>query len=275
MDDLVSIIIPTYNAAQFIVESVESVLKQTYSSKEIIIVDDGSTDDTRSKLDRFIEGKAVRYVYKKNGGPASARNIGISESAGKYIAFLDADDYWIDDAKISKQVAFLLDNKGCGIVGTNDIVFDTNGKEWKNPRETDDAGIRGKILFENQFTQSSVMIPKEVFSDIGLYNEDIPMEDYELWLRIGRKYSFANISDYCVKYRLVHDGRSNKKKIRQFIYSIRFIMRNMHCYPLRLTAILRFVIIALIPTRVVIIKKRLCNVKHAAIPFSEQQGDKK
>ncbi len=100
----VSVIIPTYNSAHFVVEAVESVLAQTWQDLEIVVIDDGSTDETAAVMTRF--GPPVRYIQQRNGGVAVARNKGIRESSGKYIAFLDADDTWLPE-KLEKQIELL------------------------------------------------------------------------------------------------------------------------------------------------------------------------
>src|SRR5208283_2367398 len=92
-DPLVSVVIPTYNCGRYICETVESALGQTYSPVEIIVVDDGSTDDTRERLTTY--GDRVRYIYQQNTGPAVARNRGVQDAQGDWIAFLDADDLWL------------------------------------------------------------------------------------------------------------------------------------------------------------------------------------
>ena len=121
---LVSVIIPAYNSADFIDEALKSVFDQTYKDLEIIVVDDGSTDDTRAVLEKY--GDRVNYHYQDNNGPASARNRGIKLARGKYIAFLDADDLWLP-TKLEKQVALFKNRENLGFVTTGVCSFDENG----------------------------------------------------------------------------------------------------------------------------------------------------
>ena len=101
MKPKVSVVIPTYNSSQFIVETLESVFAQTYKDYEIIVVDDGSTDNTKEVLQPYTS--RIKYIYKENGGPASARNVGIKSAQGEYIAFLDSDDRWLPE-KLEKHI---------------------------------------------------------------------------------------------------------------------------------------------------------------------------
>ena len=123
-EPLVSVIIPTYNNAAYLVESVESVLNQSYRNIELIVVDDGSTDNTQAVLAGF--GDRLRYVRKANGGPSSARNLGIQMARGQLIAFQDADDLWLPE-KLALQVAYFHLHPEVGVVFTGSLRFNENG----------------------------------------------------------------------------------------------------------------------------------------------------
>ncbi len=111
----ITAIIPTYNSAKYITEAIDSVLNQTYANIEIIVVDDGSTDNTENILSNYVNKNKIIYVKKKNGGPGSARNLGIKLANGEYIAFLDADDMW-EKNKIEKQLSMALSS-------SSDLVY--------------------------------------------------------------------------------------------------------------------------------------------------------
>ena len=100
-EQLVSVVIPTYNCGKYICDAVKSVLSQTYKNIEIIIVDDGSTDNTKEALRSYVYNKQIRYIYQKNKGPAASRNLGVEKAEGDFIAFLDADDLW-NEKKLKK-----------------------------------------------------------------------------------------------------------------------------------------------------------------------------
>ena len=105
---MISVIIPTYNREKFLPATIDSVLRQTYSDYEIIVVDDGSTDGTQEVIEKLYGGK-LKYIYKNNGGPASARNVGLKNASGNYIAFLDSDDLWFPE-KLETQIRFMEKN---------------------------------------------------------------------------------------------------------------------------------------------------------------------
>jgi glycosyltransferase involved in cell wall biosynthesis len=120
----VSVVIPTYNCARFLRQALKSVLSQTYTSYEIIVVDDGSTDDTRDVVAEF--GDRLRYLYQPNGGLSSARNLALMNARGEFIAYLDADDAWYPE-KLDRQVSFLDAHKECGLVHSDVTIVDDSG----------------------------------------------------------------------------------------------------------------------------------------------------
>ena len=121
----VSVVICTYNLARYICEAIESVLNQTYRDYELIVIDDGSVDNTKAILNKYV-GK-LRYIYRENGGLPSARNLGIRLSKGKYVAFLDADDIWLPD-KLQKQVKAIEEDDDVGLFYTAKYMMDANGR---------------------------------------------------------------------------------------------------------------------------------------------------
>ena len=159
----ISVIIPTYNGGKFIKKAIESVLDQTLDDFEIIVVDDGSTDNTPYILQEYIRTNNIVYISQKNVGVAVARNNGINMSKGTYIAFLDDDDFWIDKDKLKKQIEFLENHPDYVMVGTAGIVVDEKGKrvtDYKVPEG--DHSIRDSILMRNPFIQSSIVAKKDI-----------------------------------------------------------------------------------------------------------------
>jgi glycosyltransferase involved in cell wall biosynthesis len=151
---LVSVIVPTYNYAEFIGEAIKSVLDQTIQDFEILVIDDGSTDNTKEVVLSF--GDKVRYFYQSQQGPAKARNKGIVESKGEYIAFLDADDVWLP-SKLEKQVNLFRSNPKLGMVVTDNFLFDDAGiyREYVNKKG---YLITGDVV-ANIFINSGVVTP--------------------------------------------------------------------------------------------------------------------
>jgi glycosyltransferase involved in cell wall biosynthesis len=211
----VSVIICTYNRARYISQAIKSVVEQDYKNIEIIVLDDASTDETESIV-RSINDPRIKYFKnEKNIGIAANRNVGLAKATGKYIAMLDSDDVWLDANKISKQVAFLESDKRYALVGTNMITIDSSDKKIGSVGFYEsDPEIHKHILSRNQFVQSSVLFPRQVALDLGGYDTKyILNEDYDLWLRIGKKYLFANIPEYSVGYRVHETSIMRSKKL--------------------------------------------------------------
>ena len=201
----ISVIIPTYNREDFILDAIKSVQNQTYKPDQIIVVDDGSTDNTK-KIVQNIDG--VEYIYQNNQGVSSARNKGIEYSRYRWIAFLDSDDIWYP-TKLEKQIDFHIKNK--------DILFSHTQEVWKRG----DKIIKQKKSFKkpsgNCFLQnistciigpSTVMINKDIFDDVGYFDESLEVcEDYDIWLRVLRKYSLGLIDEPLIEKRAGHSGQ--------------------------------------------------------------------
>ena len=160
-----SVIIPTYNDSKHIKNSIDSVLGQSFKDLEIIIIDDGSTDNTKDILKTYIESNKIIYLYQENKGQLHAKNNGILVAKGNYLAFLDSDDEWIDNDKLTKQVNFLDKNPEYVLIGTSGVVVDENKNKITNYNvPLDDLTIRSNILLKNPFIQSSVVIRNNIFN---------------------------------------------------------------------------------------------------------------
>lgn len=193
--DLISVIIPTYNRGKLIRKSVMSVLNQTYTNIEIIIVDDGSTDNTESVIKK-INDPRIKYIkYKKNRGACYARNYGIKIAKGKYIAFHDSDDEFISD-KLEKQLNNLLKNESDLDFCRVRVCINQEMYEWPiiDPKDMKGDWILDRICKGNIITTAGIIAKKEIFNDI-LFDEALPrLQDYDLAIRIVTKYktSFTN-----------------------------------------------------------------------------------
>lgn len=170
---LVSVIIPTYNRAGFLEEALKSVLNQTYSNLEIIVVDDGSTDNTKEVLKPFKD--KIKYFYQENKGPAAAKNTGLKSANGEYIAFLDSDDLW-PSSKIEIQIENISDSENVNIVMggvRHQELSDFNKNEYKDLDETYNRNSLGCGLFK-----------ASTFKKVGLFNENLTYwEDLDWLLR--------------------------------------------------------------------------------------------
>ena len=184
----VSVIIPTFNRAQKVVRAIESVLNQSIKDFEIIVVDDGSTDNTNQALARYMS--AIKYIRQPvNRGVSSARNIGIKSSTAPWIAFLDSDDYWLND-KLYVQMEFVDSNSGTVACQTEEIWI-RNGRRVnpKNKHKKPSENIFKESLKLCLVSPSAVALKRSLFEEVGLFDETFPAaEDYDLWLRISCRY---------------------------------------------------------------------------------------
>lgn len=199
---LVSVVIASYNMAHFLPQAVGSVLRQTYPNVELIVVDDGSTDPTRSAMAPFLAQPNVRYVRQSNAGQAAAKNRGVREARGEYIAFLDADDFWADD-KLAAQVPLLQRSPAVGVVYARIRYIDEQGKP---DGECEDELFRGHVsgaLFVSNFVGfGTALVKRECFERLGGFDESLRMGiDYDLWLRFSTRYQFDYIDRPLLHYR--------------------------------------------------------------------------
>ena len=180
---MISVIIPCYNRAHLLPRCLDSVLAQEFRPLEIIVVDDGSTDSTRSLLQGSYPG--IRIISQENKGVSAARNAGISAAKGDWLAFLDSDDTWFP-AKLGRQIQAVEASPGSNIVHTDEIWI-RNGVRVNPQRKHRKYGgsIFKHCLPLCVISPSSVMIHRRVFDQVGLFDETLPVcEDYDLWLRI-------------------------------------------------------------------------------------------
>ncbi len=205
---LVSVIIPTYNRAWILEEAIRSVTKQTCRDFELIVVDDGSTDNTMNIVDKYPE---IRVLRQENKGVSAARNAGVKISKGKYLAFLDSDDLWLPK-KLEKQVIFFKQNPSAQICQTEEIWI-RNGIRI-NPRKKHKKSsgmIFDRCLELCLISPSAVMMTRELFDETGGFDESLPAcEDYDLWLRITHRYPVYLIEEALVIKRGGHKDQLSK-----------------------------------------------------------------
>lgn len=215
----VSVIIPTFNSGRYISKAVESVLSQTHIPDEIIVVNDGSTDNTLRSLEKF--GDKINYIEIENSGPAKARNVGIRHSSTEYIAFLDADDEWLPE-KILKQMTFMEENPDYALVYCDRILHDGDSiLDYKSTYIKSGQLYIGDVFWEmlktggGCFATSCVMLRKEVLTSVGLFDEDLyTAEDTNLWLRIAYRHKIGFVPQVLVKKRIHSENISHKNHQR-------------------------------------------------------------
>jgi O-antigen biosynthesis protein len=225
---LMSVVIPTRNRCNMLVRAIDSVLSQSYTDWEIIIVDDASSDDTKQITGKFNNPK-IRYIYisEKKGG-AAARNIGINNSNGEFVAFLDDDDEWFPE-KLAKQYEVFCKSPGIALCYTGKIIIRENktfsglSKKYSYKRPLSDDHYRA-IMSDNFIgITSSVMIKKNVLLELNGFDENLPCyQDYELFIRILKNHKAEGIDEPLVHYHLSEQAhvsltRSNVVKAEKYL----------------------------------------------------------
>lgn len=245
MNNLISIILPTYNGAKWIEKSIQSVIDQSYTNWELLVIDDGSTDDTSDIVSSmFVKDSRIRYIRNEvNLGIQKTLNKGIRESKGEYIARIDDDDLWSDTDKLKKQIEFLEQNPDHVLIGTGVIIVNENGDElFKYLLPETDQEINSKLLGKNCFVHSSVMFKKSTVVECGFYGEGIDtrhFEDYDLWLQLGVVGKLANINSYSVKYTMRKGSITDKNKLEVFKKMITHLKKYKNTYPNYYSSLLR------------------------------------
>ena len=229
INQLVSVIVPTYNRVAVILETINSILSQTYKNFELIIIDDGSTDDTE-KIVNNVGDDRIRYFRTENwGGPARPRNIGIKKSIGKYIAFCDDDDIWLPD-KLENQVSILEESEAAicftnyGHVNNRGVVTGLNKSVNKG---SGDINFKEYYKSLGWIVNSTVVVKKEVFDEIGGFCEDrrlIGVEDFHMWARILYYYNAESIDRVLVYYRYSSTNSIGNTGAIEWIYRDIYLM---------------------------------------------------
>ncbi len=200
----ISVIIPTYNRKDFILEAIKSIQTQTINVDEIIVVDDGSDDGTKD----LIKNLDIKYIYQKNSGVSSARNLGIKNAKNSWIAFLDSDDTW-NETKCEKQIDFHKNNPDVLISHTNELWVRNNKIINQKKHQQKPSG---HCFLENipscKIGPSTVFLHKEIFNDVGLFDETLKVcEDYDLWLRVSKKYEIGYLDEQLITKNAGHDNQ--------------------------------------------------------------------
>ena len=206
----VSVIIPTYNRGRYISSTVDSVLRQTFDDLEVVVVDDGSTDDTRDKLKKY--NSRIKVIHQKNSERALSRNTGVANSTGKYIAFLDSDDLWLED-KLEKQVEILDESPDTVLVFGQSQRINAEDEQIKTAKRQikgESGNVFEKLLLRNFIVSATPLLRREGFeTTAGFQTQYIPYEDWGFWLRFSLLGKFHFIPEPLAKYR-IHPEQSVK-----------------------------------------------------------------
>lgn len=188
----VSVVIPAYNSAPFLRETIESVLGQTYSNLEIIVIDDGSTDDTERVMQTF--GSRVSYVKQENQGVSAARNHGIKLARARYVAFLDSDDLWVPQ-KLAEQIPLLDEDPEIGLVYSDWAVVSEHGvvqPSFHSERPAASGHVFNELVETGFILTSGTVVRRSCLDEVGDFDESLSIvQDYDLWLRICYRWKVA------------------------------------------------------------------------------------
>lgn len=210
----VSVVIPAFNCARYLPGSIASALSQDYPVHEVLVADDGSTDETPRVMEAYAKDPRVLYLPGENRGPSAARNRAVRAAAGDAVAFLDADDLWLP-GKLSAQVPLLAPERK-GLVYGLRLPVDPEGRPLDREHP---ACFRGEVLSQiysyNFVCTSSALVKKSCFEKAGFFDETLTTaEDYDLWVRMAAYFEFDYVDTPVALYRTGHDQLSRDKELR-------------------------------------------------------------
>lgn len=233
---LISIILPTYKEAPQLTRALKSVIFQTFQDWELLIIDDGLTNDAILQLEAFQNETRIQIITnQENSGIQKSLNSGLRQASGKYIARIDDDDVWHDIYKLERQVNFLEQNSDYVLVGTNAIIVDEYGIQlgtYAMPQT--DVAIRARLLSKNCFLHPTILARKDAIEKVGGYNETLEVrhiEDYALWLELGLVGKLANLSDPMVELTIHSQSVTFQNRIIQAKRMLSLIKQYKQKYP--------------------------------------------
>lgn len=218
INPVVSVLVPIFNSASYVEEAVYSVINQTFRDFEILLIDDGSTDDTEAILHHLIHlDNRIRLVQREHRGLTESLNEGIRLARGEYIARMDSDDF-SRPSRLEKQIKFLNKYPSITVCGCSMEIYEKPGHYWKVPLEHE--AIMARMLFECCLFHPTTMFRKSIVSEFGCYSADRAVaQDYDLWQRMGAsgRVRFANLKEPLVRYRTHPELDRSMYKNRQKI----------------------------------------------------------
>ncbi len=222
----ISTVIPLFNGETYIARALDSVLSQRYANFEIIIIDDGSTDQSVAQIGKYLGDARVKYLSQENAGVAAARNTGIRHATGEYIAFLDQDDLWLPD-KLALQVAYMEQHPEVALVHSDMAFIDGIGStldapDWAWVQETYGHCMR-ELFMGNSIATLTALVRRTCLDAVGLLRQVLaPADDWDLWLRLAARYPFGFIPEVTGCYR-VHAGNESRKLVQMLLAETRVV----------------------------------------------------
>ncbi len=216
----VSVVIPAHNSMAYLPETLESVLAQTFTDFEVLIIDDGSSDHIVTWASQIVDAR-VKLISQANKGLAGARNTGIGEAQGEYIAFLDADDLW-EPTILEKQVPCLDDNPAIGLVHSWMLLVDEEGRSTGRVMTSEAEGnVWEKVIEKNVIACPSVVVRRHCFETVGVFDpKSKPLEDWDMWIRIAEHYPFALVRETLSYYRQLPNSMSKNYQAMEKAFHI-------------------------------------------------------
>jgi len=216
VNELVSVVIPNYNYANYVCNAVDSVLEQDYDQIEIIVVDDGSTDNSVEVLKKY--GSQITLIQSSNSGAPTARNVGLNRAQGSYIAYLDADDYW-HPSKVSKQIA-LMKSSNANLVYCQMKILDTDDQVIDTTQETRSGNFRRDFLenpIRTPFIPSTVLMSRKLIAHVGYWDTTFksPSEDFDYFRRCSKFTDFVVLEEQLVFHR-DHPGSLTSRSLEKY-----------------------------------------------------------
>jgi len=217
----VSVILTCYNGARWISEAIASVLAQTYRDFELLIIDDGSTDNSKEIVASYLSDKRVRYIYQSNRGFSAAINRGIKESSGSLIGFIGQDDLWLPN-KLELQVKYFSKHKNVDLVRSNYYSIDSEGRVIRLVKERVPPFSSRQKMIEHLFLHNfigfeTVLVKKKCFDDVGLFDERmVGFSDYDMWMRVAGDFNIGYLDLPLVKKRQ-HEFQLSKVRIEDVL----------------------------------------------------------
>lgn len=241
MTPVVSVVMAAKNYARFLPTAVESVLAQSFTDWELLVIDDGSTDETPAAVRPFLRDRRIRYVRSDRLGQSRAKNLGANLSRGEFIAYLDADDAWLP-RKLEMQLSLLRENSAVGVCFCRRLLVDEAGCQLAgNDLPAPRGFVLDKLFLRNFVCFSSVVVRRQVFEHVGGFDPEWDLAiDYDLWLRVARHYEFDWVDEQLVLYRTGHGNLS--KRLADRVATADSIMRR---------AVFRRGLAGIIPRRVI------------------------
>jgi glycosyltransferase involved in cell wall biosynthesis len=215
MTPAVSVVLATYNYGRYLAGALESALAQTMPDFEIIIIDDGSTDNTKEVTTSYLSDPRVTYHRTDHRGQPAAKNVGIRQARAPLVAFLDADDLWLP-SKLEKQLPLFAADPALGVVHSRRTLMDEQGRPLQFSQPDLPRGrVLPQLFRQNFICFSSAVVRRQVFDRVGMFDESLALAiDYDLWLRAAKHYPFDYVDEPLVKYRTGHASLSRRTEER-------------------------------------------------------------